>query len=120
MTNRMDYIELGLACADVCTVLKRGLNGKTPNDLNNSVYEAINQLTKRVTSAIDALSTSLTVLPTWPRAVAGIERNITKQVKRNVTFRYHHAKNDKDKIAGWKSDLVRILQVFNVRSIISI
>jgi len=64
MTNQMDYVELGLACADVCNALKRGLNGKTPNDLNNSVYEAINQLTKRVTSAMHALSTSLTVLST--------------------------------------------------------
>ena len=45
MTNQVDYIELGLACADVCTALDRGLNGKTLNDLNNSVSEAINQLT---------------------------------------------------------------------------
>ena len=40
----MDYVELGLACADVCTALERGLNGKKLNDLNNSVCEAINQL----------------------------------------------------------------------------
>jgi len=45
MINRMDYVELGLACADVCTALHRGLDGKRPNDLNNSVREAINQLT---------------------------------------------------------------------------
>jgi len=45
MINRMDYVELGLACSDVCTALDRGLNGKTLNDLNNSVREAINQLT---------------------------------------------------------------------------
>ena len=44
MINRMDYIELGLACADVCTALERGLDGKRLNDLNNSVREAINQL----------------------------------------------------------------------------
>ena len=37
--------ELGLACANVCTVLDRGLCGKLLKDLNNSVCEAINQLT---------------------------------------------------------------------------
>jgi len=36
-----------------------------------------------------------------------------------VISRHLHAKNDKEKIAAWKSDLNRILQVFNVRSIIS-
>ena len=45
MTNQMDYVGLGLACADVCMALERGLNGKKLNDLNNSVREAINQLT---------------------------------------------------------------------------
>ena len=45
MINQMDYVELGLACAEVCTALDRGLNGKRLNDLNNSVCEAINQLT---------------------------------------------------------------------------
>ena len=45
MINQVDYVELGLACADVCTALDRGLNGKKLNDLNNSVCEAINQLT---------------------------------------------------------------------------
>ena len=45
MINQADYVELGLACADVCRVLDRGLSGKRLNDLNNSVCEAINQLT---------------------------------------------------------------------------
>ena len=45
MINRMDYVELGLACAGVCTALSRGLDGKRLNDLNNSVCEAIKQLT---------------------------------------------------------------------------
>ena len=45
MTNRMDYVELGLACVDVCTALDRGLDGKRLNELNNSVCEAIKQLT---------------------------------------------------------------------------
>jgi hypothetical protein len=45
MTNGEDCVELGLACADVCTALSRGLNGKLLKDLNNSVCGAINQLT---------------------------------------------------------------------------
>ena len=45
MANQMDYVELGLACADVCTALDRGLSGKRLDDLNNSVCEAIKQLT---------------------------------------------------------------------------
>ena len=45
MTNYADYIELGLACADVCIALDRGLSGKRLKDLNNSVCEAIKQLT---------------------------------------------------------------------------
>jgi len=52
--------------------------------------------------------------------VAEIQRNIIKQGKRNVVFQHLHVKNDKDKIAAWRLDLVRILQVFNVRSIVSV
>ena len=45
MANQMDYVELGLACADVCTALGRGLSEKRLSDLNDSVCEAIKQLT---------------------------------------------------------------------------
>ena len=45
MSNQGDYVELGLACAKVCTALDRGLGGKRSNDLNDSVREAIGQLT---------------------------------------------------------------------------
>ena len=45
MINQMDYVDLGLACAEVCTVLDRGLKGRKLNDLNSSVLEAIKQLT---------------------------------------------------------------------------
>jgi hypothetical protein len=51
------------------------------------------------------------------RAVAAIQRRIIKQGKRNVALRYLHAKNDKEMIAAWKLDLIRIVDVFNVRSI---
>ena len=46
--------------------------------------------------------------------------DIMKQNKRNVVSRLVRAKNNKEKIAGWKSDLMRILQVFNVRCIVSV
>ena len=45
MANKEDYVELGLTCANVCAALDRGLNGKQLSDLNDSVREAINQLT---------------------------------------------------------------------------
>ena len=44
MANQADYVELGLACADVCATLRRGLEGKSEDDLNNSVREAIKRL----------------------------------------------------------------------------
>ena len=49
------------------------------------------------------------------RTLVGIQRRVAKQGKRNAVFRFILAKGDKDKIAGWKQDLVRVLQVFNVR-----
>ena len=45
MINEADCVELGIACADVCIALDRGANGKRLNELNNSVCEAISQLT---------------------------------------------------------------------------
>ena len=62
MINQADYVALGLACADVCTALDRGLSGKKLNDLNNSAREAIKQLTTWVTPVIHTLRTSLTML----------------------------------------------------------
>jgi len=44
---------------------------------------------------------------------------IIKQSKRNVVSRHLHAKLDKETIATWRSDLVRILHIFNVCSIVS-
>ena len=45
MTHRTDYVELGLACADVCKALERGMNGRRMDELSQSVFEAIGQLT---------------------------------------------------------------------------
>ena len=48
------------------------------------------------------------------RTVAKIEEKITEQSKRNGVSRFFHSRNDKDTIATWKSDLNRVLNVFNV------
>ena len=44
MLNKRDYVELGLACTDVCKALDRGVNGRRVDELSQSVYEAIEQL----------------------------------------------------------------------------
>jgi hypothetical protein len=51
--------------------------------------------------------------------VAKIQEKVIKQGKRNALRRFVLSKADKDKIAGWKQDFMRILHVFNVRSISS-
>jgi len=45
MANKTDYVELGLACADVCKALDRGMKGRRADELSGSVFEAIGQLT---------------------------------------------------------------------------
>ena len=46
--------------------------------------------------------------------LAEIQRKIIKKSKRNSVCRLLYAKSDKEMIAGWKSDLSKILLVFNV------
>jgi hypothetical protein len=43
--NKTDYVDLGLACADVCKALDRGMKGRQADELSPSVSEAIEQLT---------------------------------------------------------------------------
>ena len=45
MTNEVEYVELGLACANVCRALDRGVSGRGAGELNQSVFEAIGELT---------------------------------------------------------------------------
>ena len=44
MLNKLDYVELGLACAGVCRALDRGMNGRRLDEIGQSVCEAIEQL----------------------------------------------------------------------------
>jgi hypothetical protein len=50
--------------------------------------------------------------------LAEIQRKIIEKGKRNAISRLVHAKNDKETIAAWKSDLNRILLIFNVCSLV--
>ena len=52
-----------------------------------------------------------------PRTVGEIQTKVIKQSGRNAAFRLFHARNDKEIIAAWKSELNRILVVFNVCSV---
>jgi hypothetical protein len=45
MMNKTDYVDLGLACAEVCKALGRGMGGRRADELGQSVFEAIEQLT---------------------------------------------------------------------------
>lgn len=45
MVNEEDYVDIGLACAEVCTALQRGIDGKRLDQLSQSVLEAIEKLT---------------------------------------------------------------------------
>jgi len=51
------------------------------------------------------------------RTVTEIQIKIIEKKERNLLSQLAHAKNDKETIAAWKLDLIRILQVFNVRSV---
>jgi hypothetical protein len=50
--------------------------------------------------------------------LAEIQKKIIKKGKRNVVSRLVHAKSDKEMIATWRSDLSKILLVFNVSSVV--
>jgi len=56
----------------------------------------------------------------WPdlRAVAEIQRMTVKQRKRCAVCQLFHARNDKETIATWRTNLNRILYVFNVSFIV--
>jgi len=45
MISKVDYVELGLICADVCEALNRGMDTRRADQLNKSVFKAIEKLT---------------------------------------------------------------------------
>ena len=62
MANKADYVDLGLACADVCKALDRGMNGRRLDELNRPVLEAIEQLTRLVKPGMRTVRDSLIML----------------------------------------------------------
>ena len=71
MSNEVDYVELGLACAGVCKALDWGMNGRKLDDLSQSVCEAILKLTvwvNPVTKASDNPLTTLLIAGPWQRS----------------------------------------------------
>ena len=117
MSNKTDYINLGLTCANVCEALQRGMNGKRTRDLSPSVHDAITQLktwVKPVTHGLDgSLMDALDC-----RTIKEIQEKIAEKGRRNIPSRLVHVKSDKELIASWKSDLDGILRVFTVRSVV--
>lgn len=67
MANQVDYVALGLTCADICAAIEQGMGGKELNDLNEPVRKAIKQLKRWVRPQIyisrDPLSSSSTPGP---------------------------------------------------------
>ena len=115
MANKQDYVDLGLSCADVCKALERGMDGKKLDDVSKSVCDAINQLTTWVEPGI-YVSYSFAYHGLGRRTVATIQEKVMKRGGRHSISRFFHSRDDKDAIAAWKSDLNRILHVFNVCS----
>ena len=46
MANDQDYIDLGLAFDGVCKALDRGLDGRRPDEISQTVLGAIEELKK--------------------------------------------------------------------------
>ena len=51
------------------------------------------------------------------RTVAEIQNKVIKQSGRNAASQLFHARNDKETIGAWKSELNRILVVFDASSV---
>ena len=51
------------------------------------------------------------------RTVTEIQNKVIKQTERNTVSRLFHVRNDKETISAWRSELDRILVVFNVCSV---
>ena len=45
MANKVDYVKLGLTCADVCEALNRGMDKRRVDQLSQPVLGAIDKLT---------------------------------------------------------------------------
>ena len=74
MTNKQDYVDLGLSCADICKALERGMGGKELDDVSKSVCDAINQLTTWVEPAM-----YISFLPLTMVLIAGLSQKYKRR-----------------------------------------
>jgi hypothetical protein len=117
MVDNLDYVRLGLSCADVCRALGRGINGKKLDEFSQPVYDATGQLALWVGPATRTSNCPLIRNTLNHRTVADIQKKLVKWGKRNMVSRRFHAKEDKETIVAWRLDLERILRAFKVRSV---
>lgn len=45
MISKVDYVELCLACADVCKALRQGVDKRQADELSHFILKAIEKLT---------------------------------------------------------------------------
>ena len=112
MANEQDYVDLGILCVDICKTLKR-TNGRAQDNLNKSVFDAMNQLTTCVELAMHVCCPIAYHSPDR-RTIAEIQGEVLKRSGRRRISRFLRSKDDKDAVAGWKSDLNRLLRLLNV------
>jgi hypothetical protein len=76
--NKADYVDLGLACADVCKALDEGMKGRRVDELSQSVLEAVEHLTTSVKLAemrlVHSLLTVFSIVGPWRRSRRGSSR----------------------------------------------
>ncbi|KAF9777353.1 hypothetical protein BJ322DRAFT_428022 [Thelephora terrestris] len=99
MSNKQDFVNLGLFCVKVCEALDRGLKERGSNDLNESVHKAIEQLTT---------------------TMAEIQGNVTQKGQQSWVSGFINARGDKDAIAGWKQELTMVLDVFQTELMVNV
>jgi hypothetical protein len=117
MINALDYVELGLFCADICKGPRSG-NEWEETRRPRSVGVRCDKSVDDVSWTSDIMvSGSSTYHALGCRTVAEIHNQVTKKSGRNVVSRLFHARNDEETIVVWKSELNRILVVFNVCSV---
>lgn len=71
MVGEVDYVELGLACANVCEALDREINRGRMDQPSQPVLSAIEQLTMLVCPAMATKGNSLTkpsIAELWQRS----------------------------------------------------
>lgn len=107
---------MSIQCAQVFLVVKRGTLGKLEADINPSILAATIDLVRYVDVVIRDcwyLPSSLCCVR-FLRVVEDVHNAARQCVGRKRTSMILYAKTDKDRIAGWKEELVTIMRIFNV------